>query len=145
MRSISPLKSLSRLAITSLLSPQMSMLRKSSLCAFSKQKSPRGFNLLAGSSIVSIFCIGMAHPAISTSRRLPYSSYFPSHTSSVFFVLNGCGLSGPYLFNFDISLSTLVNQYHIDLFLADQAEQPDFLLCSLNTYNFPLRYLSHQF
>ena len=31
-----------------------------------------------------IFCIGIAQPATSTCRRLPYSSYFPSQTSSVF-------------------------------------------------------------
>src|SRR6266481_3223412 len=50
---------------------------------------------LLGSSIVSIFCIGIAHPAMSTIRRFPYSSYFPSQTSSVFSCESGCGLAGP--------------------------------------------------
>lgn len=36
----------------------------------------------AGWSMVSIFCMGMAQPATSTSRRLPYLSYLPSHASS---------------------------------------------------------------
>jgi len=33
---------------------------------------------LRGWSMVSIFCMGMAQPATSTSRRLPHSS-FPAH------------------------------------------------------------------
>src|SRR4030043_1934350 len=98
--------------MTSLLLPQMSMFLKSSLWAFSESKRPRGFNLLAVSSIVSIFCIGMAHPAMSTSRRLPYSSYFPSHMSSVFLVLKGCGLSGPYVVLF------------FDMFLTNSPRRP---------------------
>jgi hypothetical protein len=34
-----------------------------------------------GLVMVSIFCMGIETPAISTSRRLPYSSYFPSPSS----------------------------------------------------------------
>src|SRR5437867_222171 len=48
--------------------------------------------------MVSIFCSGSAAPAMSTSRRLPYSSYFPSQTSSVLRVESGLGLSGPWWF-----------------------------------------------
>ena len=39
--------------------------------------------LAPGLSTVSIFCMGIAAPATSTLRRRPYSSYFPSQTSSV--------------------------------------------------------------
>ena len=50
---------------------------------------------LLGMSTVSIFCMGMAEPAMSTGRRLPYSSYLPSQTSSVFIFESGWRLSGP--------------------------------------------------
>ncbi len=35
-------------------------------------------------------------PAMSTSRRFPYSSYLPFHTNSVLSVESGCGLFAPY-------------------------------------------------
>ena len=44
-------------------------------------------------------CSGMADPAMSTSRRRPYSSYFPSQTSSVRICDRGCGFPGPKLFS----------------------------------------------
>ena len=50
---------------------------------------------LRGLSTVSIFCMGMADPAMSTGRRAPYSSYLPSQTSSVFLPKSGWGFSGP--------------------------------------------------
>ena len=83
---------------TSLLSPQISRLRKSSRRFFSFSKSsrlPPAAARLRGSSIVSIFCKGIAQPATSTARRLPYSSYLPSQTNSVLSCERGCGLSSP--------------------------------------------------
>jgi len=75
---------------------QISLLRKSSRWALGESnKFPCTMARKAGSSMVSIFCKGMEHPAISTARRLPYSSYFPSQISSVFICENGCGLSSP--------------------------------------------------
>ena len=54
-----------------------------------------GLALSRGASMRSIFCSGMFNPATSMARRLPYSSYFPSQTSSVLSVESGCGLAGP--------------------------------------------------
>src|ERR1035441_3295153 len=77
----------------------MSLFRKSSrrFVFFSKMSScPPAAASLLGWSMVSILCIGMEQPAISTSRRFPYSSYFPSQTSSVRSCESGCGFAGPY-------------------------------------------------
>jgi hypothetical protein len=63
-------------------------LSKSAIC-------PSAAARLRGSSMVSIFCNGIAHPAMSTVRRLPYSSYLPSQTSSVLSCESGWGFAGP--------------------------------------------------
>jgi hypothetical protein len=70
--------------LTSFLSPQMSLFRKSS-CMVGGQLPLGGLAggeslALAASSTVSIFCIGMAAPATSTLRRRPYSMCLPSKT-----------------------------------------------------------------
>jgi len=60
---------------------------------------------------------GLEHQAKEggfTSRRLPYSSYFPSHTSSVLMRESGCGLSGPQGFS-DSDGMTSVSSHGISL------------------------------